>query len=79
MAASAILALQLDQSLRNWLDKLAKSTKRSRSFLAAEVIKCLIIRYCTYGAMYLVTAVKTSGARFPSVSLGTSAWLGCLF
>jgi predicted transcriptional regulator len=39
MADSAILTLRLDQSLRNRLDKLAKSTKRSRSFLAAEAIR----------------------------------------
>jgi RHH-type rel operon transcriptional repressor/antitoxin RelB len=31
--------LRLDQNLRNRLDKLAKSTKRSRSFLAAEAIR----------------------------------------
>jgi RHH-type rel operon transcriptional repressor/antitoxin RelB len=38
MADSTILTLRLDQNLRNRLDKLAKSTKRSRSFLAAEAI-----------------------------------------
>jgi RHH-type transcriptional regulator, rel operon repressor / antitoxin RelB len=39
MADSTILTLRLDQNLRNRLDKLAKSTKRSRSFLAAEAIR----------------------------------------
>ena len=39
MAHSTILTLRLDQNLRNRLDKLAKSTKRSRSFLAAEAIR----------------------------------------
>jgi RHH-type rel operon transcriptional repressor/antitoxin RelB len=38
MADSTVLTLRLDQNLRNRLDKLAKSTKRSRSFLAAEAI-----------------------------------------
>jgi RHH-type rel operon transcriptional repressor/antitoxin RelB len=39
MADSTVLTLRLDQNLRNRLDKLAKSTKRSRSFLAAEAIR----------------------------------------
>jgi RHH-type transcriptional regulator, rel operon repressor / antitoxin RelB len=39
MADSTILTLRLDQNLRNRLDKLATSTKRSRSFLAAEAIR----------------------------------------
>jgi RHH-type transcriptional regulator, rel operon repressor / antitoxin RelB len=39
MADSTILTLRLDQNLRNRFDKLAKSTKRSRSFLAAEAIR----------------------------------------
>ncbi len=39
MADSTILTLRLDHNLRNRLDKLAKSTKRSRSFLAAEAIR----------------------------------------
>jgi RHH-type transcriptional regulator, rel operon repressor / antitoxin RelB len=39
MADSAILTLRLDQHLRNRLDKLAKPTKRLRSFLAAEAIR----------------------------------------
>jgi RHH-type rel operon transcriptional repressor/antitoxin RelB len=39
MADSTILTLRLDQNRRNRLDKLAKSTKRSRSFLAAEAIR----------------------------------------
>ena len=39
MPDSAIRTLRLDQNLRNRLDKLAKSTKRSHSFLAAEAIR----------------------------------------
>jgi RHH-type rel operon transcriptional repressor/antitoxin RelB len=39
MAESKILTLRLDEKLRSQLDKLAKSTKRSRSFLAAEAIR----------------------------------------
>ena len=39
MADSTILTLRLDPHLRNQLDKLAKSTRRSRSFLAAEAIR----------------------------------------
>jgi RHH-type rel operon transcriptional repressor/antitoxin RelB len=39
MADSTILTLRLDQNRRNRLDKLAKSTKRSRSFSAAEAIR----------------------------------------
>ena len=39
LADSTILTLLFDQNLSNRLDKLAKSTKRSRSFLAAEAIR----------------------------------------
>ena len=39
MAESRILTLRLDDKLRGRLDKLARSTKRSRSFLAAEAIR----------------------------------------
>jgi RHH-type transcriptional regulator, rel operon repressor / antitoxin RelB len=39
IADSTVLTLRLDQNLHNRLDKLAKSTKRSRSFLAAEAIR----------------------------------------
>jgi predicted transcriptional regulator len=39
MANSKILTLRLDQSDRNRLEKLAKATNRSRSYLAAEAIR----------------------------------------
>jgi RHH-type rel operon transcriptional repressor/antitoxin RelB len=39
MGESKILTLRLDEKLRSRLDKLAKSTRRSRSFLAAEAIR----------------------------------------
>jgi predicted transcriptional regulator len=39
MAESTILTLRLDAKLRGSLDRLAKATKRSRSFLAAEAIR----------------------------------------
>jgi RHH-type transcriptional regulator, rel operon repressor / antitoxin RelB len=39
VAQSKILTLRLDPKLRGSLDKLAKATKRSRSFLAAEAIR----------------------------------------
>jgi RHH-type transcriptional regulator, rel operon repressor / antitoxin RelB len=39
MADSTILTLRVDEKLKKKLDKLAKSTQRSRSFLAAEAIR----------------------------------------
>ena len=39
MAASTILTLRVDNKLKKKLDKLAKTTQRSRSFLAAEAIR----------------------------------------
>jgi RHH-type transcriptional regulator, rel operon repressor / antitoxin RelB len=39
MASSTILTLRVDEKLKKKLDKLAKSTQRSRSFLAAEAIR----------------------------------------
>lgn len=39
MAESKILTLRLDSKLRSRLDRLAKATNRSRSFLAAEAIR----------------------------------------
>ncbi|HEY5177418.1 MAG TPA: ribbon-helix-helix protein, CopG family [Terriglobales bacterium] len=39
MASSSILTLRVDSKLKKKLDKLAKTTKRSRSFLAAEAIR----------------------------------------
>ena len=39
MAGSTILTLRVDEKLKKKLDKLAKSTQRSRSFLAAEAIR----------------------------------------
>jgi predicted transcriptional regulator len=39
MAISKILTLRLDQQDRNRLEKLAKATNRSRSYLAAEAIR----------------------------------------
>jgi len=39
MASSNILTLRIDSGLKKKLDKLAKSTRRSRSFLAAEAIR----------------------------------------
>jgi len=39
MATSKILTLRLDQQDRNRLEKLAKATNRSRSYLAAEAIR----------------------------------------
>jgi len=39
MASSNILTLRVDSKLKNKLDKLAKTTQRSRSFLAAEAIR----------------------------------------
>ncbi len=39
MASSYILTLRVDSKLKNKLDKLAKTTQRSRSFLAAEAIR----------------------------------------
>ncbi len=37
--AGSVLTLRIDAKLRKKLDKLAKSTQRSRSFLAAEAIR----------------------------------------
>ena len=39
MASSNILTLRVDSKLKKKLDKLAKTTQRSRSFLAAEAIR----------------------------------------
>ena len=39
MSTSNILTLRIDSGLKKKLDKLAKSTRRSRSFLAAEAIQ----------------------------------------
>jgi predicted transcriptional regulator len=39
MASERAITLRLDGALRGKLDKLAKATKRSRSFLAAEAIR----------------------------------------
>ena len=39
MASSNILTLRVDSRLKKKLDKLAKTTNRSRSFLAAEAIR----------------------------------------
>ena len=39
MAGSTILTLRVDEKLKKKLDKLAKTTQRSRSFLAAEAIR----------------------------------------
>jgi predicted transcriptional regulator len=39
MAETNILTLRLDSKLKKKLDKLAKATDRSRSFLAAEAIR----------------------------------------
>ncbi len=39
MSDTTIVTLRLDSKLKKKLDKLAKSTERSRSFLAAEAIR----------------------------------------
>jgi RHH-type transcriptional regulator, rel operon repressor / antitoxin RelB len=39
MSSSNILTLRVDSKLKKKLDKLAKTTQRSRSFLAAEAIR----------------------------------------
>ena len=39
MGTSNILTLRINSGLKKKLDKLAKSTQRSRSFLAAEAIR----------------------------------------
>ena len=39
MAGSSVLTLRLDAKLKNQLDRLSKATNRSRSFVAAEVIR----------------------------------------
>jgi len=39
MPGSNILTLRVDSTLKKKLDKLAKTTQRSRSFLAAEAIR----------------------------------------
>ena len=39
MADTNILTLRLDSKLKRKLDKLAKATERSRSYLAAEAIR----------------------------------------
>ena len=47
MANSSILTLRVDSKLKKKLDKLAKTTKRSRSFLAAEAIREYVLRGIT--------------------------------
>jgi RHH-type transcriptional regulator, rel operon repressor / antitoxin RelB len=37
--SSSVLTLRLDNELKSRLEKLARSTRRSRSFLAAEAIR----------------------------------------
>jgi predicted transcriptional regulator len=39
MASTHIITLRVDGKLKKKLDKLAKTTRRSRSFLAAEAIR----------------------------------------
>lgn len=39
MAQSSVLTLRVDAELRKRLDKLARATSRSRSFLAAQAIR----------------------------------------
>ena len=39
MPASTVITLRLDSRLKKKLDKLADSTQRSRSFIAAEAIR----------------------------------------
>jgi RHH-type rel operon transcriptional repressor/antitoxin RelB len=39
MPSSTIMTLRVDSKLKKKLDKLAKTTQRSRSFLAAEAIR----------------------------------------
>ncbi|HEY2461471.1 MAG TPA: hypothetical protein VGI16_11715 [Candidatus Acidoferrum sp.] len=39
MPSEKVLTLRLDSRLRSKLDKLAETTRRSRSFLAAEAIR----------------------------------------
>jgi predicted transcriptional regulator len=39
MAAAQVVTLRLQPSLKKELDKLARSTRRSRSFLAADAIR----------------------------------------
>jgi predicted transcriptional regulator len=39
MGTSSILTLRIEGGLKRKLDKLAKTTRRSRSFLAAEAIR----------------------------------------
>jgi len=39
MASTHIITLRVDSKLKKKLDKLAKTTQRSRSFLAAEAIR----------------------------------------
>lgn len=39
MSSTDILTLRLDSTIKKKLDKLAKATERSRSFLAAEAIR----------------------------------------
>ncbi|MBF0622539.1 MAG: CopG family ribbon-helix-helix protein [Magnetococcales bacterium] len=42
MSASATLTLRLEPELKEQLDQLSRSTKRSKSFLAAEAIRNFI-------------------------------------
>jgi len=44
MAGNGVLTLRLKPGLRKRLDRLAKATKRSRSFLAAEAIRQYLAR-----------------------------------
>ena len=39
MASSSMLSLRLDTKMKSRLDRLAKATKRSRSYIAAEAIR----------------------------------------
>lgn len=39
MAGSSVLTLRLDSKLKKQLDRLSKTTNRTRSFLAAEAIR----------------------------------------
>lgn len=42
MAASSVVTVRLDPTLKEKLDTLAKSTRRTRSFLAAEAIQAYV-------------------------------------
>lgn len=42
MPASSVVTVRLDSALKEKLDALAKSTRRTRSFLAAEAIQAYV-------------------------------------